>query len=496
VERLGELGFHDTRRIVDTVRAWQAGRVRALRSDRARQLLAEMLPLLLAALAREPDPDVAFARFDALLSRLPAGVQLLSLFQRNPALLDRIAAVLGAAPPLADHLALVPSALEGLLSPDGTDPAPLRSLTTQLRDARALEDAIGITGRFVRGEEFRLSVATLEGRIGIDRAGRARTALADAALVRLLPIVMADFRQRNGTVRGGGMAVVALGKAGGREMLAGSDLDLMLIYDHPAEVIESRGARHLPVSQYYIRAAHAFVAALTAPGAEGALYAVDMRLRPSGNKGPVAVSLAGFRRYHRESSWTWERMALTRARVVAGPPSLVARVRAAIAEALRSAGDPATLRADATAMRARLARDLPPDGPWDVKHRRGGLMEVEFIAQTLQLVHARSRLDICDPNTCGALRRLQRAGLLTEADAELLMRADRSWRTVQGLLRIMLGRHAAPALPEPVARTIAATIRPGVDPAALRATLDALGCQVRGVFRRLVGDPDAGGGQA
>ena len=171
----------------------------------------------------------------------------------------------------------------------------------------------------------------LEGRLGIDAAGETRTALADAAMAALLPRVLADFAARNGTVRGGDMVVVALGKAGGREMLAGSDLDLMLVYDHPETVTESSGARRMAVSQYYIRAAHAFVAALTAPGLEGPLYAVDMRLRPSGNKGPVAVSLAGFRRYHEADAWTWERMALTRARVVAGPPALARKV---------SGGDP------------------------------------------------------------------------------------------------------------------------------------------------------------
>ena len=145
-------------------------------------------------------------------------------------------------------------------------------------------------------------------------------------------------------------------------MMAGSDLDLMLVYDHPEEVTESRGARRLPASQWFVRAAHAYVAAVTAPGVDGPLYEVDMRLRPSGNKGPVAVSLAAFRRYHAEAAWTWERMALTRARVVAGPPALRARIEEAIAEALAQAGDADRIRADAASMRARMLRDLPPDG--------------------------------------------------------------------------------------------------------------------------------------
>ena len=325
IAALRALGFREPARIVAAVRGWLAGHVRALRSERSRELMGQMLPSLLAVLGRQPQPDASFARFDAFIARQPAGVQLLSLFQRNPDLVERIAAVLGAAPSLADHLARTPGALEGLLSPE-EDGDPARRLTLRLQDARLLEDVIEITRRTVREEDFAISVATMEGRLDVDEAGERRSDLATAALAALLPPVLADFSTRFGRVRGGAMAVVAMGKAGSREMMAGSDLDLMLVYDHPEDVSESRGARSIPASQWFVRAAHSFIAAVTAPGVDGPLYAVDMRLRPSGNKGPVAVPLAGFRRYHAESAWTWERMALTRARVVAGPPALRRRV--------------------------------------------------------------------------------------------------------------------------------------------------------------------------
>ena len=483
---LRALGYGNIERIVGTVRGWQSGRVRAMRSERAREMMGRMLPGVLAALAHQPQPDVAFGRFDALIAQLPAGVQILSLFQRNPALLDRVAAVLGAAPMLADHLARHPAALDGLLAPEEA-PNPARLLRARLRDARLLEDAIGLIRGTVREEDFSIAVATMEGRLDADAAGLRRTALADAALAALLPRVLADFAARFGRVRGGGMAVVALGKAGGREMMVGSDLDLMLIYDHPEEVTESRGARRLAASQWFIRAVHAFIAALTAPGADGPLYAVDMRLRPSGNKGPVAVSLGAFQRYHAEDAWTWERMALTRARVVAGPPALRARVQAAIAAALAQAGDPEGVRADAAAMRARLARELPPDGAWDVKHRPGGQMEVEFVAQALQLVHARARPELCSQTTRIALARLAGAGLLAEEDCRLLVRADHLWRTVQGMLRITAGRNAPENLPEASARALLEATG-AVDLAALRATIDVTARDVRAVFIRHVGE--------
>ena len=492
VAALRALGFDHPERVIATVRGWQAGHVRALRSERARELMQQLLPGLLTRFGRQPHPDIAFNRFDAFLASQPAGVQLLSLFQRNLGLLDRVAAVLGAAPSLADHLTRYPSALYGLLALDDAE-APGRLLRARLRDARSLEDAIATIRRTVREEDFNIAVATMEGRLDVDAAGLRRSALAEAALAALLPPVLDDLSRRYGRVQGGAMAVVALGKAGGCEMMTGSDLDLMLIYDHPDSVTESQGgARSLPASQWFVRAAHAFVAAVTAPGVDGQLYAVDMRLRPSGNKGPVAVSLSGFRRYHADSAWTWERMALTRARVVAGPPALRGQVEAAIAEALSHAGAGAAIRADAASMRARMLRDLPPDGPWDVKLRPGGLIEVEFIAQVLQLVHAQTAPDLCCPTTRAALERLAQAGVLPAEDAALLTRADRVWRTVQDMLRITVGRGAKEALPEasvgPLLRAAAAAGAPAVDVADLRATLDTLAEQVRAAFVRHVGE--------
>jgi glutamate-ammonia-ligase adenylyltransferase len=490
VAALTEMGFGNPVAIVAAVRSWQAGRVRALRSQRSRELMHAILPRVLGALSRQAQPDAAFARFDAFLNRLPTGVQLLSLFQRSPHLLERVASVLGGAPSLADHLARTPSALEGLLTPPAvTDVA--RLLRTRLKDARALEDAIDIIRATVREEEFSTSVATMEGRMGADAAGEARSDVADAALAALLPRVLADFAERFGRVTGGGLAVVLMGKAGGREMMAGSDLDLMLVYDHPAGAQESRGPRSLPASQWFIRAVHAFVAAVTAPDAEGPMFAVDMRLRPSGNKGPVAVSLASFAQYHAGAAWTWERMALTRARVIAGPPKLRAAVEAAIRGALAHAGAGAKIRADAAAMRARMLRELPPDGPWDVKLRAGGQVEVEFIAQTLQLIHAGAAPWIASPTTRIAIKRLQRLGVLSPADGALLIHADRVWRTIQGLLRISYGRAPVQTLSGPVVaallRALSAAGLDVVDLPALGATLDELAARVRAAFIRSVG---------
>jgi glutamate-ammonia-ligase adenylyltransferase len=467
--------------------AWLEGRPRALRTERARELLAELLPALSAVVAQQPHPDLVWNRLDELIHRLPAGVQIFSMLRHNPALLERLATVLGAAPSLADHLASVPAALEGLFSPEDIDQDPGRSLAAQLTDSQALDQALAIAARFVRGEEFRLAVAELDGRIDQDAAGSARTQLADAAITQLLPLVLAEHARRYGKLRGGGLVVVALGKAGSREMMAGSDLDLMLVYDHPDGAAESSGRTRLPASQYYARAAQALIAALTVPTRDGKLYEVDMRLRPSGNKGPVAVSLSAFERYHRESAWTWERLALTRARVVTGPKNLAARTGRALTRALAE-GDRTHIAADTVAMRRRLLAELPPHGPWDMKLRRGGLLEVEFLAQALQLTHI-ARKTVLHPTTRVALARLAQAGALEHAEAARLIQADQAWRACQGLLRICEGRAVPRSLAPPLeARLLHALDRIGLQPGrSLAQRLQGLAEDVSAAFARHLG---------
>jgi glutamate-ammonia-ligase adenylyltransferase len=460
--RLHALGFTDAQHVAERLRAWANGNVPALRSERARGLLEALRPALLAALARQPEPDRAFIRFDTLISGQRAGIQLLSLFQHNPALLDRLVTLLGAAPALADYLAQDAQALEALLSPAARFAAPRPILTRQLKEAGDLEEAINITRRFVRREEFHLSVATLEARLDADAAGRLRSNLAVAAIGTLLPRIIAQHISRYGRIKGMKFGVVALGKTGGGEMLAGSDLDLMLIYDHAR--VETAP------TQYFLRLAHALTGALTAQGPEGPIYKVDMRLRPSGNQGPVAVSLAAFRRYHATESWVWERLALTRARVLTATPGFQPTLADAILMALTLPQDAATIRTDTAAMLAKVNSEIAPAGPWDVKYRKGGMIELAFIAEALQLIHGPQQPALFRANTTEALRALQHANHLTQADAMLLADADFLWRTIQGIDRIT-GLREQDINPPPtmLAPLLRATNTPNL--AALRAKM-------------------------
>jgi glutamate-ammonia-ligase adenylyltransferase len=480
-EKLTALGFKDVQHIAERVRDWASGTMPALRSERARELLKTLLPRLLAALGRQQEPDRAFVHFDTMISRQRAGVQLLSLFVRNPALLDRLAAVLGAAPALAAHLAQDAQALEALLVPAGFG-APKPLLKRALLEAGDLEQAVAAARRFVRREEFHLSVATLEGRLDADEAGRLRSELAEAALSALLPRVMRAHEARYGRVAGAAFGVVALGKTGGAEMLAESDLDLMLIYDFaPAE--------SAPI-QYFVRLANAFTGVLTARGPEGPIYQVDMRLRPSGNQGPVAVSLAAFERYHGTESWTWERMALTRARVLAATAGFGKVLRNKILAALARPVAAATIRADTVAMLRRVNAELPLAGPWDVKHCVGGMIELAFIAEALQLIFGPAEKTLFRANTAAAIKGLAAAGHLAAGDAKRLVAADFLWRTIQGIARItgLRDKDSSPprAMLAPLLRATGTA-----DLAELRARMDEAGAEVRDCFERVIGGTES-----
>jgi glutamate-ammonia-ligase adenylyltransferase len=251
----------------------------------------------------------------------------------------------------------------------------------------------------------------------------------------------------------------------------------------------------MAAGQWFVRAVQACVAALTVPGVEGPMYALDMRLRPSGNKGPLAVSLSAFERYHASGdAWTWERMALTRARVVAGSPALRGRVKAVIRQALCRPRDAAQVRADAVAMRVRMLKELRPHGPWDVKHKSGGMVDVEFIAQALQLIHAGAPGFHLAQAGKVALRRLEVAGLLRAEDAALLIQADLLWRTIQGVLRLTVGQTDQAVLPpasaEPLLRAAAKAGFRAVDSADLLQKSDEVAQQVRGVFARIMEGAD------
>ncbi|MEI9995662.1 MAG: bifunctional [glutamine synthetase] adenylyltransferase/[glutamine synthetase]-adenylyl-L-tyrosine phosphorylase [Rhizomicrobium sp.] len=465
IHTLQAMGFRTAAHVSAAIRGWHHGRIRATRSARARELLTKLVPALLPALAATADPDAAFAQFDRFLTNLPAGVQLFSQFLARPDFLRLIATIAGSAPRLAQHLARAPATLDALIDVDFLQTLPSRAaldaaLGRQLDDARDYEAALDAARRFAKEQVFRVGVQIIEGVAKPDQAGPALANIAEAVIAGLLAVVEAELAETAGRIPGAQFAVIAMGKLGGREMTAGSDLDLIFVYDVPAHAETSDGARPLPVTVYYARLAQRLIAALTVHTAAGALYEVDMRLRPTGNKGPAAVSLASFARYHAEESWTWERMALTRARVIAGPAALAREVEAVIRATLTAKSDPAKLVADARDMRDKLAQQFPGRNPWDLKFAAGGLVDIEFVAQTLQLVAADAA--VLDTGTIAALRKLQAVGMLVPDHAQVLVEAATLENALTQVLRIAVDgtlepEHATPGLKALLARAGDAT---------------------------------------
>ena len=443
IRTLQQLGFRDAAHVSAAIRGWHHGRIRATRSARARELLTKLVPALLPALAATADPDTAFTQFDRFLTNLPAGVQLFSQFLARPDFLRLIATIVGSAPRLAEHLSRAPATLDALIDMDFLHTLPSRlaldsALADQLSRAGDYEAALDAARRFAKEQVFRVGVQVIESTAKPGQAGPALAAIAEAVIAGLLPKVEDELAETAGRMPGGRFAVVAMGKLGGREMTAGSDLDLIFVYDVPPDIEASDGARPLPVIAYYARLAQRFIAALTALTAAGGLYEVDMRLRPTGNKGPVAVSLASFQRYHAEESWTWERMALTRARVVHAPQSFAQRIADAVRPTLTTAAAPAKIIADARDMRDKLAAQFPGKNRWDLKFAPGGLVDIEFVAQSLQLCAAPIHPNVLDTNTIEALKKLEAAGALSADRASTLIAAAELEHALTQVLRIAL----------------------------------------------------------
>lgn len=449
LEELARLGYSQPAQVLAIVRGWHHGRTPAVRSAQARERLTEVQPLLIAALADTVDPDAAIAGFDSFLAELPAGVQLFSLLKANPSLLNLIASIMGSTPRLARILSRRRRLLDAVLDPRllsaAIDADELDALLAhEFREARKMlpEDPmqdILDTARVIGSEQsFLVGVRVLTGRVTAAEAGASYALIAERLVAALLREVQRSFESEHGRVPGGEAVVVAMGKLGGREMTATSDIDLILIYDCAQDAAQSDGRRPLAPSHYYARLTQRLITALSAQTAEGGLYDVDMRLRPSGQKGPVATRWSSFTEYQSAEAWTWEHLALTRARVIAGSFKLQDEVDAAIRQVLTRPRDRVKIATDVLDMRKRIAAEKGTTDIWDLKQVRGGLVDIEFIAQYLQLVSANGHPSVLDQNTLAALAKLAKAGVLDAATHEQLADAGRLIQDLTQLLRLSL----------------------------------------------------------
>jgi len=390
-----------------------------LRSERARNIFEHLRPEILKRMERAARPEEALVQFDGFLSGLPAGAQLLGLFQTNPHLIDLLVDICATSPALARHLSRNPGVLDAVLGGSFFDTWPgvggVRDLLSAIMaEVDGYENKLDEIRRAHHGWHFRIGVHHLRGLIGADEAGGQYAELAEAVIRALWPVVVEEFSRRHGPPPGKGAVVLGMGSLGAGRLHARSDLDLIVIYD--AEGREgSDGPRPLMTRPYFARFTQALVTALTAPTAQGKLYEVDMRLRPSGRQGPVATGLEAFRSYQRGEAWTWEHLALTRARAVAGAENLAAEAEAFRVTLLSEKGLPEKVLPDVVDMRARLAQAKPATAEMEAKLGPGGLQDIELAAEAGALMAG------CpDTSVSGQLDASVGTGWLTRAEAGAL----------------------------------------------------------------------------
>ncbi|GGA54083.1 bifunctional [glutamine synthetase] adenylyltransferase/[glutamine synthetase]-adenylyl-L-tyrosine phosphorylase [Pelagibacterium lentulum] len=420
LETLSNLGFSDPTSVSATIRKWHYGGYAATRAAKAREHLTELLPALLKSIAETGNADAAFARFDNFLSRLPAGVQMFALLRNHEYLRHLLIDFMASAPRLAEAVIHRAHVVDGLIDPSfagdiAASEALVASVDAFLADARSYEDLIDRARIIGQEQKFLIAAGLVGGALSAEQAGRQFTALAETLTARLVRSVRENFAAKHGTIEGAQVGILAFGKMASREMTATSDLDFILLYDVPEGASVSDGERPLDAPTYFTRLTQRVIAAISAPTAEGVLYEADMRLRPSGNSGPLATSLKRFRTYQRDEAWTWEHLALTRARMVVADDGLANAVAVEIETVMAQQRDRNKIINDTLEMRALMARERPPRHAFDLKLHDGGLVDLEFIVQVAQLLEGKT-LDIPQAPPVQVLVRLTETGLLAEGE--------------------------------------------------------------------------------
>ncbi len=444
LKTLARLGFERPEDMSRVIRTWHNGRYRATQSVEARERLTELTPDLLKAFGASKRADEALLRFDNFLSGLPAGIQLFSLLGNNPALLSLLVTIMSSAPRLAEIIAARPHVFDGMLDPALMTEIPTRDylslrMKSFLSAARHYEDILDRLRIFAAEQRFLIGVRLLTGAITGDVAGRAFTHLADLVIEASLNAVLVEMEAAHGRYPSGRVAVMGMGKLGSFELTAGSDVDLILLYDYDDAAAESDGAKPLDAVRYFTRVTQRLISALSAPTAEGVLYEVDMRLRPSGNKGPVATRISTFEKYQREEAWTWEHLALSRARLICGDATLMEDAQRIIESVLSQKRDVAKIAVDVQEMRKLIGEEKPPVNGWDFKLIPGGLVDLEFIAQYLTLVAPVKELPAhkAGESTSDVLKRVAPAAMEPQAQDDCI-EAMRLFTELSQIIRLCI----------------------------------------------------------
>jgi glutamate-ammonia-ligase adenylyltransferase len=490
-DHLASLGFKKPIAVAATVRQWLDGDYRVLRVEATRNSFVEFLPSLINGLANAEDPDNAIVVFDHFLQALQRGGRLFVLLSQNRDLVALVALILGAAPRLGDMLARQPQIMDGLIDPRFFGAMPDRRelsarLAATLEDAGSYEEFLDRLRLFGRESLFLIGARILSGTVSAQQASTAFADVAEGIVHTVHGLVREQFAAQYGRVRGQETAILAMGRLGSREMTAASDLDLILLYDFDPEHPDSDGAKSLHGGQYFARFTQRLISAFTTRTNYGVLYDIDMRLRPSGRAGPVASHVDAFAEYQDKEAWTWEHLALTRARVISASPGFRGRIEKIIRRVLTRPREAAGVAVDVADMRRAIALEKGEDDLWDLKHVAGGLVDIDFIAQYLQLAYAADKPDILDVNTLHVLDNASRLGVLPTASVEILRSAALLYHDLTQILRLCVSDRFDPETAGEDLLQILARAGDAPDFSALQARVKETESEVRRVFRAVV----------
>jgi glutamate-ammonia-ligase adenylyltransferase len=491
LEHLARLGFKKPVMVAQTVRQWMAGDYRVFRVESTRDAFVEFVPALLAGLAQAEEPDNAVTAFDRFLVALQRGGRLISLLGQNPDLVALVALVLGAAPRLGDMLARQPQIMDGLIDPRFFGAMPDQRelsarLAATLADANSYEEFLDRLRLFGQESLFLIGTRILSGTVSAQQASVAFADVAEGIVHTVHGLVTDRFAAQHGRIAGQETAILAMGRLGSREMTASSDLDLILLYDFDPEQPDSDGERSLHGGQYFARFTQRLISAFTTRTNHGVLYEVDMRLRPSGRAGPVASHLTSFAEYQDREAWTWEHMALTRARVISASPEFRTKIENIIREVLTRPRHAAGVAKDVAEMRRAVALEKGEDDIWDLKYAAGGMVDIDFIAQYLQLVHAADKPGILDVSTLQVLDNAARLGVLEPSSAQILRSAARLYQDLTQILRLCVSEGFKPDSAGEGLLRVMTRAGDAPDFSSLQARLKETEGEVRRVFREVV----------
>ena len=488
---LDQLGFRHPRKVADTVKCWLSGHDYVVGAEPTRRSFAGLMPALIAALSRAADPDVAVTAMDRFLHALRRAERLIFLLKRNPDFIVLLALIIGVAPRLSDMLSNQPQLMDGLVDPRFFGAMPERSdvsgrLSSMLANTPSHEEFLDRLRLFGQESLFLIGTRLLSGTVSARQAGRAFADVAEGIVDTARHAVTEQFVAQHGRIAEQETAILAMGKLGSREMTAASDLDLILIYDFDENNPASNGRRSFYGSEYFSRLTQRLIGAFTTRTNTGVLYDIDMRLRPSGRSGPLASHIDAFGDYQNTEAWTWEHMALTRARVISGSPAFRKKIEDTIRVVLTRRRDRSAVANDVLEMREAIAQENGDRDSWDIKHAAGGLIDIEFLAQYLQLVHAADAPEILDVNTAQVLENAARLGCLSRPDAETLRAAARFYHDLTQIMRLCVSGPFTPETAGEDLRRVLARSGDAPDFSALDARLRETQADVREIFLRVL----------